>query len=404
MHIKRHMESVVLGLIQEYPCILISGPRQVGKTTLIENLQEPAPREFVTLDDGALRDMAKRDPKLFLEIHKPPVCIDEVQYAPELFPYIKMIVDKNKRAGDFILTGSQVYKLMRGVSESLAGRIAVLDMQGISLSETTGLPNLPFIPDFNGCADRKLKTPIDAVSLFTRIFNGSMPLIVSGARSDTAVYYSSYVTTYLQRDIREIAQVDEVKFFRFLTAAAVRSAQILNATELARDAGISLPTAQSWLGILETLGIIFYLHPYSNNLLKRTLKTPKLYFYDTGLVCYLSQWNGVEAMMTGAASGALLETFVVSEIMKTYLNAGRRPFVYYYRDTDMREIDLIIEQNNRLFPIEIKKAATVDKRTANVFRLIEKSGLSQGAGAIVCLSDSFGAFDRETLILPVGVI
>ncbi|MDR3263763.1 MAG: ATP-binding protein [Clostridiales bacterium] len=404
MYIKRHIEQVVSSLIKEYPCILISGPRQVGKTTLIENLQEAVPRTYISLDDIAVRDMAKNDPKLFLQIYKPPICIDEVQYAPELFPYIKMIVDKNHRAGDFILTGSQIYRLMRSVSESLAGRIAILDMQGIALSEIIGLPNRPFLPDFDDYVDKTLPANIDAPFIFERIFNGSMPLIVSGARSDTAFYYSSYITTYLQRDIRAIAQVDEEKFFRFLTATAVRSAQILNVTEIARDAGISLPTAQGWLDILETLGIIFYLHPYSNNLLKRTIKKPKIYFYDTGLVCFLSKWNSANAMMTGAASGALLETFAISEIMKTYINAGRRPFIYYYRDSDMREIDLLIEQNQKLYPVEIKKASTIDKRITGTFRLIEKSGLKQGSGAIICLNDRFNAIDRKTLIIPIGLI
>ena len=404
MYIKRHIESIVTDLLKEYSCLLVSGPRQVGKTTLIQHLQEDTPREYISLDDVALREEAKRDPKLFLQIHKPPICIDEIQYAPELFPYIKMIADTNRRAGDFILTGSQIFRLMRGVSESLAGRVAILNMQGISLSEVTGLPNHPFLPDLDFYRDRKPLDIFDAPAVFKHIYRGSMPAVISGLHAGTARFYSSYISTYLNRDVRDITHVDEPKFFRFLTAAAARTGQILNTTEIARDAEISLPTAQSWLNILETLGIIFYLYPYSNNLLKRTIKRPKLYFYDTGLVCHLARWNGVEAMTAGAQAGALFETFTVSEIIKTYFNAGLDSFVYYYRDTDMREIDLLIEQNQKLYPIEIKKTTRGDRRIANTFKLIEKSGLTQGVGGIVCLNDRLGALSQNTLIIPITSI
>jgi predicted AAA+ superfamily ATPase len=404
MYIARHIESVVTDLIKEYPCILISGPRQVGKTTLIQNLKEDIVRKYISLDDLALREEAKRDPKLFLQTHMPPICIDEIQYAPELFPYIKMIVDKNRKPGDFILTGSQIYRLMRGVSESLAGRIAIINMQGISLGEITGLANRPFLPDLEFYRNRKPNIALDTPSIFEHIFRGSMPAVVSRRHSETSRFYSSYISTYLTRDIRDIAQVDEPKFFRFLTAAAVRSGQILNTTEIARDAEISLPTAQVWLGILETLGIIYYLHPYSNNLLKRTIKKPKLYFYDTGLVCHLARWNTYEAMASGAQAGVIFETFVVSEIMKTYFNAGLEPFVYYYRDTDMREIDLLIEHNQKLHPVEIKKATKADPRIANTFKLIEKSGLSQGTGGIICLNDRLGAISADALTIPLTLI
>jgi len=398
------MGDVLRNVLKEYPCVLLSGPRQVGKTTLIQNLKESIHREYISLDDISLREQAKNDPKLFLQTYKPPICIDEVQYAPELFPYIKMIVDKNQRSGDFILTGSQIYRLMRGVSESLAGRIGILNMQGISLSETTLLENRPFMPDFEIYQNRKLKDIMDAPKIFEHIFRGSMPAVVSGKHSNTQRFYASYVSTYLNRDIRDIAQIDEPKFFRFLTACAARSGQIMNTTEISRDAEISLPTAQNWLGILETLGIIFYLHPFSNNLLKKTIKKPKLYFYDTGLVCYLTKWSNSSTLMSGAQAGALFETFVVSEVIKTYYNAGLEPFVYYYRDSDMREIDLMLEQNQKLYPVEIKKSATADKRTVNTFRLIEKSGLQQGTGGIICLSDRFGSLDENNLVIPIGLI
>ena len=404
MYIKRHIETVVTELLSQYPCMLISGPRQVGKTTLIQNLHEDKQREYITLDDMALRTAAKADPKTFLQDHKPPICIDEIQYAPELFPYIKMIVDKTHRPGDFILTGSQIYRLMRNVRESLAGRIVLLNMQGFSLSEITGLPNLQFIPDRDAYIARNQKEPLDSPAVFKRIYTGGMPELVSGAHSDPARFYSSYIATYLARDIRDIAQIDEPKFFRFLTAAAARTAQILNVADIARDAEISVPVANSWLNILETLGIIYYLYPYHNNLLKRTIKKPKLYFYDTGLACHLARWISAEALMNGAQNGAMFETFAVSEIMKSCFNAGRDPYVYYYRDIDMREIDLIIEQNQMLHPVEIKKTAHVDRRIAGTFKLIERSGLKQGMGAVICMNDRLGSINEDTLTIPITSI
>ncbi|MDR1939475.1 MAG: ATP-binding protein [Clostridiales bacterium] len=404
MYINRHIEPVLLRLLTQFKCVLISGPRQVGKSTLAKNLKEAVPRKYISLDNMDYRFDAKTNPKLFLETHTPPVCIDEIQYAPELFPYIKMIVDRNQRPGDYILIGSQIYGLMRGVSESLAGRAAILDLQGISQSEEYGLPNREFLPDLNAYRDRRPSRGVTARDVFTRIFNGSMPDVVSGNVADVAAYYSSYVRTYLERDVRDLNVANEQKFYRFITACAVRSGQILNVSNLARDADITLPSAQQWLNVLETLGLIFYLYPYSNNLSKRVVKKPKLYFYDTGLVCYLSRWNGVEAMMTGAASGALLETFVVSEIVKSYFNAGKRPYIYYYRDSDMKEIDLLVDAGQSLHPVEIKKASSVDRRIANTFKLIAKSGLNQGVGAVVCLNDGLSAIDRETLIIPVTAI
>ena len=404
MYIKRHLESVLADLTTQYPCILLSGPRQVGKTTLIKHLPDAGKREYITLDDLSHRAMAKKDPKAFLQLHKPPICIDEVQYAPELFPYIKMIVDTNRRPGDFILTGSQIYRLMRGVSESLAGRLAILNMQGISQSELSGLPNSPFFPSFDSFAERRLGSMPDAPAMYGRIFRGSMPSVITGLYPDSAKFYSAYLSTYLQRDIRDISKgIDELKFAGFLRSCACRTAQILNVADIARDAGIDVATAKNWLNLLETLGIIFYLHPFSNNLLKRTIKKPKLYFYDTGLVAYLCKWSSPETLMAGAQSGAVFETFVVAEIIKSYYNAGLEPFMYYYRDTDAKEIDIIIERDMTLFPIEIKKSGFADKRDAKAFSVIKKSGLAQGTGAIVSIRDTFVTHD-DLLLIPASLL
>jgi len=405
VYIKRHLETVLIELSAQYPCILLSGPRQVGKTTLIQNLPDADKRKYVTLDDLDLRAMAKNDPKGFLQLYKPPVCIDEIQYAPELFPYIKITVDASRRPGDFVLTGSQIYHLMRGVSESLAGRIAVLNMQGLSVSELSSLPNRPFFPAFDDFVDRKLSPMPDTPAMYKQIFRGGMPAVATGLYPDSARFYSVYLSTYLQRDIRDISRgIDELKFASFITACACRTAQILNTAEIARDAGIDVSTASNWLGLLETLGIIFYLHPYSNNLLKRTLKKPKLYFYDTGFVAFLCKWASPETLLLGAQSGAVFETFVVSEIIKSYYNAGYEPFIYYYRDTDAKEIDILIERDGALYPIEIKKSGSAGKRDARAFSVIRKSGLTQGTGAVISIRDTFVSSGEDLLLIPASLL
>lgn len=407
-YISRHMEPLVLKLSTQYAAILITGPRQAGKTTMLRKLaeQENANREYISLDDLAARDMAKHDPALFFQLHKPPVLIDEVQYAPELFSYIKMHIDKYHNPGDFWMTGSQIFRLMRGVQESLAGRIALLHMSPLSQREMTGAPCVPFTTDFEKLlAERDQIKPVATPELFRRLWNGSMPALVSGRYTDRSVFYSSYLSTYIERDVRNVSgNIDALKFNRFVTAAAARTAQLLNYKALADDAEIDMVTAKNWLNILETLGIIFFLHPYSNNVLKRAIKTPKLYFYDTGLVCYLTRWSSPETAESGAMSGALLENFAVSEIMKSYQNAGREPFLYFYRDRDAREIDVILEGDGKLCPLEIKKTALPDKRLARVFSLIDKPPLQKGTGAILCMAEQFGAIDRNTLIVPVWMI
>ena len=407
-YITRHMEKRILELSRSYSAILLTGPRQSGKTTMLRTLAESENRgrKYVSLDDLATRDMAKNDPALFLQLHKPPVLIDEVQYAPELFTYIKIHIDENHNPGDFWMTGSQIFRLMRGVQESLAGRVAILHMSPLSQREITGAGCVPFTTDINTLIPecRKL-TPVDTPALFERIWRGSMPGLVSGLYSDRSMYYSSYLSTYIERDVRDISgAVDALKFNRFITAAAARTSQLLNFQALAEDANIDVTTSKAWLNILETLGIVFLLHPYSNNVLKRTIKTPKLYFYDTGLVCYLTKWSSPEVALNGAMSGALLESFAVSEIIKGYQNAGLEPFLYFYRDRDAKEIDVILEGDGRLCPLEIKKTASPDKRIIRTFGVIDKSPLKLGTGAVLCMADRLGAFDRDNLIIPIWAI
>lgn len=409
MYITRHMEKPVMELNEQYPVLLLTGPRQVGKTTMLEHLieVEGKGRKKVSLDDLTLRELAKTDPKMFFQLYQPPLLIDEVQYAPELFPYIKIMVDERHQPGDFWLTGSQLFKMMEGVQESLAGRVALLHLSPLSQSEIMKRPSEPpFSLELPLLSERQngrqmLNTP----EVFQRIHQGGMPALVTGTYSNASIFYSSYIDTYMERDVRRLSNdIDSLKFLRFLRSVAARTSQQVNYKGIADDAEIDQTTAKNWLHVLEALGIIFLLEPYSNNVLKRTVSTPKLYFYDSGIVCYLTRWSSPETAMEGAMSGALLENYTVAEIIKTYQNAGQEPFLYYYRDKDAREIDLILERDGKLFPIEIKKMASPPKKLTKVFDLIDKSPLQRGTGAILCMADQLGAFDQNNLIVPISLI
>ena len=407
-YIQRHLEDKVISLSKSYSAILLTGPRQSGKTTMLMRLieRENAGREYVSLDDLSLREMAKNDPAMFLQLHKPPVLIDEVQYAPELFTYIKIHIDRHHNPGDFWMTGSQIFRLMQGVQESLAGRVALLHMSTLSQREIDGRPCVPFSTDFDTLsAESKTVNPVTAPEMYERLWKGSMPGVVSGQYMDRDIYYSSYISTYIERDVRELSgNIDALKFNRFVTAMAARAAQLLNYSAVAEDADIDVLTAKAWTNILETLGIIFLLHPYSNNVLKRTIKTPKVYFYDTGLVCYLTKWSSPAIAESGAMNGALLENYTVSEIMKSYQGAGLEPYLYYYRDRDAKEIDVIIEGDGKLCPLEIKKTALPDKRIVKTFGVINKAPLKLGTGAVLCMAEQLGAFDKNNLIIPIWMI
>ena len=405
-YISRNLEAVVMQVTKEFPAVLVTGPRQVGKTTMLKKLMEGTDRKYVSLDDLNERSLAKNDPELFLQAHKPPVLIDEVQYAPELFPYIKIYADSHHEPGAFWLTGSQVFQMMKGVQESLAGRVAVLSMTSLAQAELSGASMTPFEVDLEALTEReKLRIPADMQGIFERIYRGSMPAIVSGRNTNSQIFYSSYLSTYIERDVRLLSDaIDSLKFLRFMTAAAARCSRMLNVAEIAQDADINQKQAKDWLQILETLGIIFYLHPYSNNLLKRLVKTPKLYFYDTGLVCHLTRWSSPEVLENGAMNGAVLENYVVSEIAKTWLNSGKEPYMYYYRDKDAKEIDVILEHDGILNPIEIKKTSNPGTELTRVFSLLDKASVPRGKGAVVCMKPKVGVIDRENYIVPVWTI
>lgn len=405
-YIKRDMERLVLELTKEYSCILICGPRQVGKTTMLKNIMEEN-RTVVSLDDLEERKLAATDPAMFLAVHPAPILIDEVQYAPELFSYIKMAIDNGAPAGSYWLTGSQAFRLMTLAQESLAGRVAVLHLSGISQKEMYGSGTItPFELSLQSIAERKEnRQSADVNDIYERIFNGSLPALLSGKFTNRNVYYSSYLQTYISRDVKdEIEGVNETQFLDFIRACACRTGQLLNVHSIASDVGVSDQTAKRWLEVLAKSDVIFYLHPYSNNLLKRTVKAPKLYFFDTGLIAYLTRHSSPEILLSGAINGEILENYIVTEIRKTYLNMGEECYLHYYRDKDAKEIDLIIEADGLLHPLEIKKTSSPNLAMTSNFNVLDKALLPVGMGAVICLKETFTALDSKTLAIPVWSI
>jgi len=405
-YIKRDLENKIRELIEDYSCILITGPRQVGKTTVLRHLMT-ADREYVTLDDLEERKLAKTDPAMFLQIHNLPIFIDEVQYAPELFSYIKIAIDNGAPPSSFWLTGSQAFKLMELAQESLAGRVAILHMPSLSQHELYGSgENEEFLLDLPMLKERKARGKEATVSeMYDRIWKGALPGYRSGRYKDREVFYSSYVQSYIDRDVSEvISGVDKLLFRDFIRSAACRAGQVLNVHDIACDVGISDDTAKRWLQVLAKSDVIFFLRPYANNLLKRTVKTPKIYFFDTGLVAYLTKYTSPEILEAGAINGSILENYVVSEIRKTYQNNARDCLLWYYRDKDSKEIDMVIEQDGVLHPIEIKKSVKPENKMISAFEVLDKGSVPRGKGAILCMRPELSAADSENYIVPIWMI
>ena len=406
-YILRTLEHKIMEISRDYSCLLLIGPRQVGKTTMLEHLMEGSKRQRVTLDDAENRRLAQSDPALFLEMHPAPVLIDEVQYAPQLFSYIKINVDNGAAPGSYWLTGSQAFQLMELAQESLAGRTAIVHMSALSQSELYGDGTTePLSLKLEKLNRRKEHlSSCNSMEMFERIWNGGMPGHRSGRYTDRDVFYSSYIQTYINRDVSDmIPGVDKLLFADFIRAAACRVGQMLNTHDIAQDVGVSDDTAKRWLQVLEKSEVIFYLRPYSNNLLKRTVKTPKMYFFDTGLAAYLTKYSSPEILMNGAINGAILENYTVAEIRKTWLNSAKECLLHYYRDKDTNEIDMVIEADGELHPLEIKKSTNPGTELASAFKVLDKGSVPRGAGAILCLREEISAIDRNTFILPIWMI
>ncbi|MBQ9565325.1 MAG: ATP-binding protein [Synergistaceae bacterium] len=376
----------------------------MGKTTLLRRMAPEA--QWLSLDDPILLSSAREESATFLKDHAAPLFLDEIQYAPQLFPHIKMALDRDGGKGLFFLSGSQQFQMMKNVSESLAGRVGLLTLPGISLRELCGVSYYrPFVPSAEYLEERRnALADIPYGEVWNRIHRGWMPELAANSDYDWQMFYGAYVRTYLERDVRDLAQVgDEGKFIRFMTCAASRTGSLLNLSAMARDADVSQPTAERWLSVLAASNLVYLLRPYSNNMAKRMIKAPKLYFLDTGLAAYLTRWNTPETLRSGAMAGAFFETWVISEIIAGYYNAGiLEPPLWFYRDKDMREIDLLIERDGVLHPIEIKKYADPRAEDIAAFGALDKLfGIQRGDGGVVCLYDSLVTLRGRDRVIPV---
>ena len=406
MYLNRHIEKVIENSKKTYPAVLITGPRQVGKSTILSTMYFNFNRQ--TLDNPLLLSSIKSDPVGYLKLQEIPFIIDEVQRMPELFLSLKYMIDTNKTNGMYLLTGSQKYELMKGVSESLAGRISIINMLGLSQREICGDAfDMPFIPTTEYLTLRKTKVDSDVKELWKRIHKGSMPKLYDEPDLDWESYYANYVSTYIDRDVNQLERVgDKLSFTQFMIALASRTGELLNMQALAKDIGVSAPTIKNWVSILERAGIIYLLKPFSLNVNKRLIKTPKVYFTDTGLVCYLCRWLTPETLMNGAMAGSVFETYVVSEIIKSYYNAGKEPNIYFFRDANGAEVDLLFYQNGILYPVEIKKTSSPNIKDIKHFKVLTNyfPTLEIGEGGVICNYESVLPLGENNKIIPVRYI
>ena len=405
MYIRRNIEETVKTLSKTYPVIMVCGQRQVGKSTMLNNIKED--RKYVTFDDLKAKNLAKNDPELFFETYGFPILIDEFQKVPSILEQIKLIVDSKTLKGEkvegmFWLTGSQKFKMMKNISESLAGRVAVLDMSSLSSSEIEGVNNGLFIPEIKELKNR-VNIKNDIHQIYTKIFNGGMPKVIT-TDIDKERYYMDYVNTFLERDIKDLSQVGKLdEFYQFLVYVAAHTAQELNYDSISKEVGVSAPTIKEWVTILERAGVIYILHPYYSKVTDRLVKTPKIYFLDTGLACYLTQWTDPLTLENGAASGAFFETYVISEIVKSYYNAGKPLNLFYYKDIDKKEIDLLIVTANTIYPIEIKKNKNPTSPDKNLSAL-EKFNMKIAPMIVLCMSDEIIPLNKNTYLCPITLI
>lgn len=402
MCIKREIESTIDAMLKQGKVVLVTGARQVGKTTVLkQHLGESF--NYVSMDNPREYLLAKQDSVLFFESKGLPLIIDEIQRAPELFSPIKWIVDQSDEKGQIVLSGSQTYHLMKGVSESLAGRVRILEMPALSLRELAGTVDgpCPYVPS-------AIKAPKSdpGIDVWSVIHRGFMPEL----QDDTVEwdsFYTDYVSSYLERDVRDLVNVkDEAKFYSFMVACAARSGQLFNATDIGNTVGVDHKTVKAWLSVLQASNIVRVIEPFWTNVDKRLTKMPKLFFMDTGLVCYLTRWTTPEQLRNGAVAGRVFETFVVSEVLKSYMNAGRSlRDVWFYRDSKRHEIDLVVQDGHALHPVEVKISATVGGDAIKNFAYLEGlSGYEVGFGHVICQTREAYVMAKDVQAVPVWEI
>ena len=417
-YIHRSIEERLNKAAETFKAVLVTGPRQVGKSTVLKKVFPD--RKYVSLDDPFLEEQANQNGSMFMMLNQPPITFDEVQRAPVLFRYIKIKCDETDEKGLYCLSGSQQFKLMQNVSETLSGRISILELSGLSLREMQGDAfNQRFLPTMEYLLERQ-KTAKAPENIWEIIHRGSYPAL-QDENLEWATFYADYVRTYIERDVRELSAVQDLDAFRrFMIATAARTGEMLNYSNIADEVGKDVATIKNWISILEASGIIYLLEPYASVVLKRAIKTPKLYFRDTGLACYLTRWLTADALAYGAMNGPMFETFVISEILKSFSNAGLdyRYFVSYYRGKDKAkvqkngvsvetesEIDFIIEENGVLYPIEIKKASNVHADMTSAFQVLDKiPEKKRGMGAVVCTCPQPGQLRENVLQILVWYI
>ena len=418
-YIKRSVENKLEQLSKSFPVIMITGSRQVGKTTLLNNLQKQSKIDinYVSLDNLSVRALAKEEPELFLERYKAPLIIDEFQYAPDLLSYIKIIVDEKKQEhlenekvqsmGLYYLTGSQVFHTMKSVSESLAGRVGILELYPLSNREIENKNEDFFLPIYESLENKEKTKRLDVDKVYEKILKGSYPELYSNPNIEPRDFFESYIKTYIERDIRELINVkDETKFLKFIESVAVRTGQELNINDISNSIEINNMTAQNWLSILVSTGLVYLLQPYSNNNISRIVKRPKLYFMDTGLACYLAGYMDSITLEKSAFNGAIFEIYVITEIIKSFANAGldSRKYLYYYRDNNGKEIDLLIIYNNTVYPLEIKKSFNPGKQAIKNFDVVNNFGLEIGNGGVICLAKDLFPLDKNNNLIPLELL
>lgn len=406
-YIKRSLERKFLKMSETFKVVMVTGARQVGKSTMLKHLAEDTGRVYVSMDDADLRELANNDPKLFFQMYQPPVLIDEVQKAPALFEEIKIICDNSDERGQFWLTGSQSRKLVKQAGDSLAGRICVLKMYSLSAKEVADrADDIPAEYSITSLISRSSTLPKNNIlDVYTRIWEGGMPDMLNMDAEQRREYWNSYIDAYLMRDaVDDNGIIDTEGFRKFLRACAAFSGRLLNYADLGSAAGVSGTTAKEWLKVLQSMGIVYLLEPFFSNELKRMVKTPKLYFCDTGLCAYLSSWTSRDTLMNGAAAGHFLENYVVTEMIKNASYGESEMNLNFYRDKNQKEIDLIVEIDGVLHPFEIKRSASPERKAIKAFGVLEKSDREVGAGGIICMAENPFPIDANNSLIPVNVI